>query len=329
MAKSEQKSSDATRSSGPPTVVALVGADAFLQMQGLTTVMAELPSDAVRVDFDGETAALADVLDELRSFAMFGGGKAVSVRNADAFLTKYRQQLEDYVAKPSDSATLVLRLDSLPANQRIYKAIAKVGRIETCQPPKDVAGWVIQRGRTAHKLTITPDAARLLADYIGDDLGRMDNELAKLALASDTGRIGPDDVAGAVAFQRERQMWDLTNALGSGNPAEALRRWRQLVQSDSSAEFRAVTWLGIWLENVRKALAMLRQGANAFTIGQTLRIWPREMQQPFIDTAKTLGERGAARALDLLAQIDHQSKSGVGDAAENVERFILTLATEL
>ena len=69
---------------------------------------------------------VADVLDELRSFAMFGGTKVVVVRNADAFLTRFREQLEDYVAQPSDSATLVLRLNSLPANQRIYKAIDAV-----------------------------------------------------------------------------------------------------------------------------------------------------------------------------------------------------------
>ena len=31
-------------------------------------------------------------------------------------------------------------------------------------------------------------------------------------------------------------------------------------------------------------------------------------------------------ALDLLTEIDKQSKSGVGDAAENVERFILAMA---
>jgi DNA polymerase III delta subunit len=99
-----------------------------------------------------------------------------------------------------------------------------------------------------------------------------------------------------------------------------------LVQGDSSAQFRAVTWLCIWLENVRKALAMLRQGQNAFTIGQTLRIWPRDMQQRFVDTVKSLGDAGLARAVDLLAQIDYQTKTGVGDAADNVERFLLTLS---
>jgi DNA polymerase III delta subunit len=50
------------------------------------------------------------------------------------------------------------------------------------------------------------------------------------------------------------------------------------------------------------------------------------MYQPFMKTAQALGETGAAKAIDLLTEIDLQSKSGVGNAAENVERFILTMA---
>ena len=314
-------------------VCALVGSDAFLQLQKLEQVLRQLPGDAQRTDADGEKAELADVLDELRSFAMFGGHKVVVVRNADAFLTRFREQLEEYVAHPSDSATLILRLNSLPANQRIYKAIAKAGVIEDCNPPKDLRRWITQHAKSAHGVNIDPDAAALLADLIGDDLGRLDGELAKLAIGVATdksgkpGTIGPDQVAGGVSFQRERQMWDMTNELAAGRPSEALRRWRQLIANDSSAEFRAVTWLGIWLENVRKALAMKRKGVPPGTICQQLRIWPRDLHQPFMRTADTLGDRGVARALDLLAEVDLHSKSGVGDAATNVERFILELAT--
>ena len=309
-----------------PAVVALVGSDAFLQLQAQHELMRELPPDTQRTDLDGETAALADVLDEVRCFALFGGAKVVVVRNADAFLTRFRQQLEDYLESPADSAMLVLRLNSLPATQRIFKAIAKVGRIVPCAPPKDLAGWVVQHGKAAHGVAVAPEAARMLADLIGDDLGRIDSELGKLSLMCAGGRLTAEDVSQSVAFQREREMWDLTNALGSGDTAEALRRWRQLVQGDSSAEFRAVTWLSIWLENVRKALQMHRRGQNAFAIGQALRIWPQSMQQPFLKTAISLGNDGAREALDLLAQIDHQTKTGVGEAADNVERFMLTLA---
>jgi DNA polymerase III subunit delta len=305
-------------------VYALVGSDSFLQLQRLGAILDRAPT-AQRADFDGERAELAEVFDELRSFAMFGSGKVVVVQDADAFLTRFREQLEDYVSKPSEGATLILRLSSLPANQRIYKAIAKVGQIEQCEAPRDLARWIIDQAKSAHQLIISPDGARMLADLIGDDLGRLDNELAKLALAAKNGKVGPEDIAGSVAYQREQQMSEMTNAVAAGRPAEALKKWRQLIQMDPSAEFRAVAWLAIWLTNVRKALAMRKSGQQPFAIAQALRIWPREMQGPFFETAQTLGESGVGRAMDLLAQIDRQSKSGVGDAADNVERFILSM----
>lgn len=299
-------------------VYALVGSDSFLQLETLRGILAAMP-DAQRVDADGERAELADVLDELRSYSMFGGGnKLVVVRDADAFLTKFREQLEDYVASPSTSGTLVLRLNSLPSNQRIYKAIAKTGKIEDCNPPKDVTRWIADHGKAGHGVTLTPDAARLMAELVGNDLGRLDTELAKLALQTDTGKVDADAVGNSVAFQREQEMYDMTNELAAGNPTGALRRWRQLIQLDPSAEFRAVTWLGMWLEDVGAVVN------NGNTSKLTWKYKNRLNQ--FMSAAKALGKPGHARALDLLAEIDQQSKSGVGDAATNVERFILTLS---
>src|SRR4051812_25453808 len=159
-------------------VYALVGGDPFVQLQKLHEILAILPADAQRTDLDGERAELTDVFDELRSFAMFGGGKVVVLRSADAFLTRFREQLESYVSHPSQSATLILRLESLPSNQRIYKAIAKIGVIEKCDPPKDLAGWAIAHAASAHKVKLAPDAARVLVDLVGQDLGRLDTELA-------------------------------------------------------------------------------------------------------------------------------------------------------
>jgi DNA polymerase-3 subunit delta len=304
-------------------VYALVGPDAFLQSQAVLEPIGRLPKDIQRSDFDGETAELRDVLDELRSFAMFGGGRLVIVREADEFISRHRSALEDYVAAPSDGSTLVLRVDSLPSNQRLYKAIQSNGQVIACQPPKDLAGWAVNRGKTNHGIDLSREGARLLVEQIGADLGRIDMELGKLGLISDSGRVGEREVADSVAFQRERQMWDMTDALSEGDVAGALLRWRQLIQLDSSAEFRAVTWLGLWLENSRKALALLAQGANTFSIGQQLRIWPQERQAKFVASVQRMGEAGIARATRFLAEIDFQTKTGVGDAAENVERFLL------
>ena len=302
-------------------VYALVGSESFLQMEALREVLASLGKSVQRIDVEGESAALATVLDELRSYAMFGGSKLVIVRDADAFITQFRSQLEDYVEAPSDSGTLVLRVSALPKSQRIYKFIDKLGGIVPCEPLKQaqLPKWLIDRAKQAHQIKLMPEAAALLAEMIGEDLVKLDSELAKLALMSDDQTIDTKLVGGGVVYQREREMYELTNALATGNATEALRRWRQLVQADASAEFRATTWLGMWLEDVRNVL-----------IGNTEKLaWKyRDNMAKFVTNAKSLGPAGLQRTLDLLAEIDRQSKSGVGNAAENIERFILSLAVK-
>src|SRR5687767_12065807 len=90
-------------------VFALVGEDSFLQLQEIARIAQAIGKDAQRSDYDGDSAQLAEVLDDLRSYSMFGGGgKLVIVRNADAFVTRYREALEEYVAELSDSGTLIL-----------------------------------------------------------------------------------------------------------------------------------------------------------------------------------------------------------------------------
>jgi DNA polymerase III delta subunit len=304
-------------------VYALIGEDSFLQLQKLSEIRAQLPKDVQSMEFDGERAELAEVLDELRSFAMFGGGgKLVIVRNADDFISRFRPQLEDYLAKPSSSGVLVLRVSTLPKTTRIYKMIDKLGGAEVCEAPKQAAlpQWIIQRGKSVHKLAIEPAAANLLADLIGNDLGRLDNELAKIALQVDGGRVSTEQVLHSVSFQREQEIYDMTNELAMGRPDEALRRWRHLVQLDSSAEFRAVTWLTMWLEDVGAVV----------TGGSTAKMaWKyRERLPQFIKVANSLGKSRYARAVTLLAEMDRRAKSGLGDATDNVEQFILSFATE-
>src|SRR6185503_5132700 len=107
----------------------------FLQLQKLREILKQMPPDVQRVDVDGERAELSEVLDELRSFAMFGGAKLVVVRNGDDLISRFREPMEEYVSSPSEGSTLVLRLNALNKTHRIAKFIAKSGVIEACDPP--------------------------------------------------------------------------------------------------------------------------------------------------------------------------------------------------
>lgn len=314
----------------PKPVIALVGSDAFLQLQALAQVSADLPPDATRLEIDGERAELSDLLDELRSFSMFGGDtKLVIVRSADEFISRFREAMEKYVANPSATAVLVLRMNAkLNKGHKISKLIAKHGQIVECMPPdqRRVPAWIQQRAKSAHQLAVTPKAAAQLAELIGTDLGKIDNELAKLALQCDDGKVDVEDIGRNISFQREQAMWDMTNAMATGQTTEALRRWRSMVQLDPSTEFRAVTWIGMWLEDVRKVLSAKRAGKNPQGVLANFKYPDPRLRAEFVRTAEAMGDTGAARALHLLTEIDKQSKSGVGDAAANVERFILDLS---
>ena len=130
------------------------------------------------------------VLDEVRCFAMFGGGKVVVVQNADAFITKYRESLEDYALKPSDSATLVFRLASFAGQPADLQGHLKNGCDRKVRSAKGSGRNGSSSGASrAHQLAVAIDAARLLADYVGDDLARLDNELAKLALTVNDSKV--------------------------------------------------------------------------------------------------------------------------------------------
>lgn len=303
------------------SVHALVGSDLYLQLEALRRILAEAPPGVQRVDVDGEKVELAEVLDELRSFAMFSSAKVVVVRDADEFISRFRAELEKHVAKPTSapSSTLVLRVRSLPANQKVAKLIAQHGQVHDCNPPRDLARWIIDQGRRSHKINVAADAARLLADLVGADLGRLDNELAKLALQVEgPAAVTVEAVRSGVSFQREQELHEMTGELADGQVVKAVERWRRLVSLDPSAEFRAVTWLGMWLEDVRSFLADPRSFKNAWKY--------RGRMDRFQRTAEAIGRAGVGRLIDLLTEVDHRSKSGLGEMAENVERFLLTVA---
>jgi len=308
-------------------VVAIVSSDPFLQGEAVREFVRTIPNDPQRIDFDGETAKLADVLDEVRSPSMFGGLRVAVVRDANDFITKFREQLEDYCAAPSDAGILVLRCDSLPKTQRIYKAIDKIGKIIDVAPPKqfELQNWIIVRAKSHHQAQITPDAARSLAEMIGADLGKLDSELGKLALQTTTGRIEAQHVLSVVVFQREQQMWDMTDQLTAAKPDEAVRRWRHLVQTDPSSEFRAVTWLALWVEKAARALSLRKMRVPSSEIAKELKIWPAQNVDRLIATAERVGETRLLAAVDQLVELDRSIKSSGTDVAASVERFLATI----
>ena len=125
------------------------------------------------------------VFDELGTVALFGGGRRLVVLNdADPFVTDNRATLEDYVANPKPTGVLVLEVKTWPASTKLYKAVAASGLSVDCSTPTEakIKRWMLAWAKEQHQATFEPDAAERLLEIIGPQMGRLDQEIAKLAL---------------------------------------------------------------------------------------------------------------------------------------------------
>ena len=221
-------------------VCAAFGDETFLRRQTVLALRAAVlggdDADFSLATFEGSKAVFRDVHEVLSTVAMFGGGSRLAVvENADDFVTRYRSQLEDYVAKPSRSGVLVLDVDSLPSNTRLYKAIAAGGLLidANAPTPARLTKWLVDWAKQHHRVVLPPSSADVLVERIGPELGLLDQELAKQALVvGDDRKITPELIESSVGGWRTKTVWQMLDAAMDGRVAEAMLQLDRLLGSN-------------------------------------------------------------------------------------------------
>jgi DNA polymerase-3 subunit delta len=233
---------DGTSSDRIPSVCVVFGGEPFLRREGLRKIRAEVAEgspDASYQALEGERAEWRDVMDEVSTVSLFGGGsrRLVVVEDADEFVTKHRAALETFVERPRGKGVLVLDVETWAANTRLYKAINSSGLQIDCRPPEKAVGnrkvpdeartskWLGEWCQRRHDAKLDSAACRALLELVGTRFGILDQELAKLALfAGPGGKITQDMVHDIVGGWRTKSIWDMTDAILGGNAAEALKQ---------------------------------------------------------------------------------------------------------
>jgi DNA polymerase-3 subunit delta len=274
----------------PAAVCAVFGDERFLRQQAILclrgAVLGGGDGDFSLSSFEGDGVPFRDVHEVLSTVAMFGGGKRlVVVEEADDFVSQYRSQLEDYVARPSRSGVLILDLDSLTSTTRLYKAIAAGGLLIDCGTPAAarLSKWLAQWAKQRHHVQLPQGAAETLVELVGPELGLLDQELARLALmVGDDKKISAELVGHSVGGWRAKTTWEMLDAAMDGNVREALAQLDRLLAageqpvgllgqvSATLRRFAAATRLVVQAEaahrrvNVREALE--QAGIRSFVL---------------------------------------------------------------
>lgn len=223
-------------SHAPKSVCVVFGDDAYLKRQVVAAIrQSVLTTDDAELSLckaDGSEAELRDVMDELSTMSMFGGGqRLVIVEDADSFVSRFRSELEDYVRKPKTSGILLLIVSTWAANTRLYKMVAETGLQIDCKTPSTaaVAKWISATARN-QGAKLASGAVDQLLEIVGADLGLLDQELLKLSLiAGPGGEITPEMVKDTVGGWRARTGWEMLDAACEGRTADALQQLDRLI----------------------------------------------------------------------------------------------------
>lgn len=141
----------------------------------------------------GKDTDLATILNAAKRYPMMSDYQLVIVKEAQDL--KWAKEVEgsskeaafvqSYFENPLSSTILVLayKYGNFDKRKKIYKAISKSGLVFQSEPVRDykLAAWIEELVKEKG-YKIAPQAAALMAEYLGTDLSKIANEVEKLAL---------------------------------------------------------------------------------------------------------------------------------------------------
>ena len=318
---------------GTPSLVALVGAEPFLSFHMLALLRDRLcPDEADRAwawrEFSGDAAPdPRDVFDEAATVPLFAGAtRAAVVRSADTFVSAARETLEKLAnaprgTSPGGRGLVILELKSLPSNTRLAKVIAKHGLIvDTSIPPRaNLAAWVRQWSQSRHGIQLAAATSQRLLERLANNLGQIDQALARLAAATDPAAkkkiIPPEAVDNFAGSPQERTAWGMIDSAATGDAREAIGQLAALFDGGEnpigiSAQIAAVLRR---LSSAARLLSLPAGGGRPAGVEQALReagvaAWPKALAQAR-ESLMQLGARRARKLPSLLLDLDMTLKS--------------------
>lgn len=242
--------------------------------------------------------------------------------------------LKEYAHQPSPDNLLLLdigKIDDKIAKSAWYRALEKTGVVITIWPiaREQLPSWLIERARK-YKLSLQPNAAQLLADYVEGNLVAAAQAIEKIYLLTirsakeNLPTINIEVVQAVLADESRFTIFDLTDSFLAGDASRTLHILEGLRKEGTEPVL--ILW-SICRE--LRLMAMLsqeiRQGEKYETLFQKHRIFSR--RQPAVRRfLNRFNTEDCCHALLKAADIDLLIKGALtGDIWDNLQLFCLRL----
>ena len=168
----------------------------------------------------GKDTSVNEIISLCKQYPMGAEKTLVMVKEAQ-HLIKEIDELENYLNHIQPSTILVLNYKgkTLDKRKKITKLIGEKGVLIESKKIYDnqVPDWIEKKAKE-EKLLIEPKAKFLLAEYLGTDLSRIENEINKLKInLAENQVISCELIEKYIGISKEYNIFELTKAIGSKN----------------------------------------------------------------------------------------------------------------
>ena len=263
----------------------------------------------------GRDVTIEDIVGNAKRYPMMAERQVVIVKEAQD-LSRNIEKLAAYVKNPQPTTVLVVafKYKKLDKRKGLAKALKEHGvHYESKKLYENQVGDWLRRVLIDEGYHIQPKAAQILVDYLGNDLGKVINELNKLMLILPKGsEITPQAIEENIGISKDFNIFELRKAISEKDIVKAQRIAQYFTQNPKDNPLvLTVGQLFSLFSSILKYHGLPQKDKN--TVARALGVSPFFVGE-YITAGRNYPMKKVSACISLIREVDVKSK-GVGASA--------------
>jgi len=277
-----------------------------------SNVLAEEEKGFNQMVLYGKDVSVQDIVSNAKRYPMMAERQVIIVKEAQN-LIKTIEQLVDYAKNPQPTTVLVFnyKYKTLDKRKALYKTLSKAAVVfESKKIYEDkIPGW-IQNFLRSKQISITPKAALMLTEFLGNDLSKIANELNKLEIVVGAKKeITPEIIEENIGISKDYNNFELQKALGNLDHKKAYQIVHYFAQNSKQHPF-VLTISILYLYFTKLMTLHTVRDRNPGAVAKALGVNPYFVNE-YIAVSRNYPMKRISGVLQTLRTYDTKSK-GVG-----------------
>ncbi len=303
-------------------VYIIYGQDRFLQDKSINLIKQFAVDSFVEMNesiYNDENLNVQQMLEEAQTLPFMSKFRFILIRDCfNKMLESDKKMILDYLKKPVKTTVFVMCDDE---KNDFFKKCENSGAPVDCNYlDEKTLESLVPAMCSAEGKQITANAMHKLIEYCARDLGRINNEIKKLACYCEDAVIKPEDVDINVAKTLDYETYRLANAICQRDYGTAMKLFEYIMQEKGSTQY-LIGALGNFMRRYFYLQATKQDKdlcLNTFKIGE----YPYKMM---IKESGVLKKNELMNSLNEILLVDYKIKSG----RQTDENALYSLITHL